>query len=198
MLQLSTATALGSVMQPGAEAFYGYKKRYNWKKGLGIGMLVGGMGLDIYGQMQEKSDFAGDLEFEAAQRRSKAGQIASITQETLHDTLVAEQYAKGAAKAEQTGAGTAVGTGSNITQVASISAAFRRKRELIAKKAGAQRYSLESEARELEERAKKTKKTDWWSIGASVLAVGLTGGLAAGLLAGGVGLAQGGANEGWW
>ncbi len=95
-----------------------------------------------------------------------------MTQETLHDTLVAEQYAKGSARAQQATAGTKVGTGSNITQISAIAKQFRRKRELIAKKAGAERYSLESAAQELEKRAKKAKKTDWWSIGSSLLSGG--------------------------
>lgn len=164
-----TYNAMTSMLHGGAG---GLAKKKDWRESLGVGMLLGGIGLDIFGELEEREQFAEDLEWEAAQRRLKAGQIGTLTNEQLIDIERAKYYATGEAKALQVAAGVKVGTGSALTQIKGIEGEFRRKSELIARKSGMERASMEMEATELEKRAKKMKEPDWWSIGSKLLSGG--------------------------
>ena len=139
---------------------------------IGIGLFLGSLGLNLFGQRKERKEMAERLEWEAEQRRQKAGQLSTLTIERLHDIEKEKYYAKGTAKATQSAAGVKVGVESALTQLKALEGAHRRKQEVLGKQSGMQIYGLEQEASELEKRARKMKKTDWWSMGATALSGG--------------------------
>jgi len=141
---------------------------------IGIGMILGSLVLDIFGQMEEREEMKENLEWEAEQRRLRSAQLGATTAEELHDIKRESYYVAGTARAAGAAAGVKIGTGSMLTQEKGIYGAYRRKMEVIAEKTGYERAGLEREAHELEKRAKKLGKTDWWGIGASLLSGGYT------------------------
>lgn len=149
---------------------------------LGIGLMIGSMGLDIYGTLERNKELERRADYEKEELYKRSAFLGSMAQEKLYDLAVEKNYAKGALKAAQASAGIKVGTGSAISQTSSLEGQFRRKMEIIEKKVGFEKAMMYREAGEIEKRSEQAQEAGWWELGSSLLSKGY-----------GLGI-----SEGWW
>uniref|UniRef100_A0A6M3JCY3 Uncharacterized protein n=1 Tax=viral metagenome TaxID=1070528 RepID=A0A6M3JCY3_9ZZZZ len=149
---------------------------------LGLGLMLGSMGLDIFGNIMGGKEEERQAKWEAEQRLLQIRYIKDVAREKTHGLARESTFAKGSAMATVAKSGVKVGTGSANTLIGMIENTYAERMKEIGMETSYQVSSLTREAEELKRRGKKAKEASYWELGASLLGKSYTMGT----------------SEGWW
>ena len=144
----------------------------------------GSMALTVFGSSQQRKEIEKQADEQERKIREQMGIQRAIASGQAHDIKREVNYASGAAKAGKAGSGTAVGTGSNISQVDNIAAMGRRKIEKIMEKVGFGDVAAVGDIKNIKRQEKGARRASYWSQGSQMLSQGYQYGMMTGMFEG--------------